>query len=127
MKLITAIIKPFKLDDVREAIANLGVEFLRMDAVAFIWKQMGTPCENLPQAHNLLRAGQRLWLSDLGAASFLPPDQAGLHARLRALAASHQGDAAWLRQTYQATGNLHDLTRAAADEFARPSSSCAQA
>ena len=47
--------------------------------------------------------------------------------RLRALAASHQGDAAWLRQTYQATGNLHDLTRAAADEFARPSSSCAQA
>ena len=24
MKLITAIIKPFKLDDVREAIANLG-------------------------------------------------------------------------------------------------------
>lgn len=28
MKLITAIIKPFKLDDVREAIANLGVEGL---------------------------------------------------------------------------------------------------
>ena len=27
-KLITAIIKPFKLDDVREAIANLGVEGL---------------------------------------------------------------------------------------------------
>lgn len=46
--------------------------------------------------------------------------------RLRALAASHQGDAAWLRQTYQATGNLHDLTRAAADEFARPSSYCAR-
>ena len=36
-------------------------------------------------AHNLLRAGQRLWLSDLGAASFLPPDQADLHTRLRAL------------------------------------------
>ena len=28
MKLITAIIKPFKLDDVREAMANLGVEGL---------------------------------------------------------------------------------------------------
>ena len=37
-------------------IANLGVEFLRMDAVAFIWKQLGTCCENLPQAHFLLRA-----------------------------------------------------------------------
>jgi amylosucrase len=38
------------------AIANLGAEVLRMDAVAFIWKQMGTSCENLPQAHELIRA-----------------------------------------------------------------------
>ncbi|WP_373740350.1 alpha-amylase family protein [Neisseria sp.] len=37
-------------------IANLGVDVLRMDAVAFIWKQMGTSCENLPQAHALIRA-----------------------------------------------------------------------
>ncbi len=37
-------------------IANLGVEFLRMDAVAFIWKRLGTVCENLPEAHTLLRA-----------------------------------------------------------------------
>ncbi|MEY4750174.1 MAG: hypothetical protein RIQ60_2388 [Pseudomonadota bacterium] len=37
-------------------IANLGVEFLRMDAVAFIWKRLGTSCENLPEAHTLLRA-----------------------------------------------------------------------
>ena len=37
-------------------LANLGVDILRMDAVAFIWKQMGTCCENLPQAHALIRA-----------------------------------------------------------------------
>ena len=37
-------------------IANLGVEFLRMDAVAFIWKRLGTVCENLPEAHTLIRA-----------------------------------------------------------------------
>ncbi|NVO08037.1 MAG: amylosucrase, partial [Rhodoferax sp.] len=37
-------------------IANLGVEFLRMDAVAFVWKQMGTSCENLPEAHTVIRA-----------------------------------------------------------------------
>ncbi|HAP91375.1 MAG TPA: amylosucrase [Arthrobacter bacterium] len=37
-------------------LANQGVNILRMDAVAFIWKQLGTPCENLPQAHTLLRA-----------------------------------------------------------------------
>lgn len=37
-------------------LANQGVEVLRMDAVAFIWKRVGTPCESLPEAHLLLRA-----------------------------------------------------------------------
>jgi amylosucrase len=37
-------------------LANQGVEILRMDAVAFIWKRMGTACESLPEAHLLLRA-----------------------------------------------------------------------
>ena len=37
-------------------LANQGVDILRMDAVAFIWKQLGTPSENLPEAHLLLRA-----------------------------------------------------------------------
>ena len=35
--------------------ANLGVDILRIDAPAFIWKQTGTACQNLPQAHTLLR------------------------------------------------------------------------
>jgi amylosucrase len=34
---------------------NLGVDLLRIDAPAFIWKQMGTSCQNLPQAHTLLK------------------------------------------------------------------------
>ncbi len=38
------------------ALANAGVEVLRLDAVAFIWKQLGTGCENLPQAHRLIQA-----------------------------------------------------------------------
>ncbi len=37
-------------------IANLGVDALRLDAVAFIWKELGTGCENLPEAHTLIRA-----------------------------------------------------------------------
>ncbi len=37
-------------------IANAGVEILRLDAVAFIWKQLGTSCENLPGAHLLIQA-----------------------------------------------------------------------
>ncbi len=35
--------------------ANLGVDILRIDAPAFIWKQLGTTCQNLPQAHTILR------------------------------------------------------------------------
>ena len=37
-------------------LANQGVEILRMDAVAFIWKRLGTTCESLPEAHLLLQA-----------------------------------------------------------------------
>jgi amylosucrase len=37
-------------------IANAGVEFLRLDAVAFIWKRMGSSCENQPEAHTIIRA-----------------------------------------------------------------------
>ena len=37
-------------------LANCGFEILRLDAIAFIWKEMGTSCENLPQAHQIIRA-----------------------------------------------------------------------
>jgi glycosidase len=37
-------------------LANVGVEILRLDAVAFIWKRLGTSCENLPEAHLLIQA-----------------------------------------------------------------------
>lgn len=32
-----------------------GVSIFRLDAVAFIWKERGTPCVNLPQTHELVR------------------------------------------------------------------------
>lgn len=37
-------------------LANAGVEVIRLDAVAFVWKQMGTSCENLTEAHTLIKA-----------------------------------------------------------------------
>ncbi len=40
-------------------IANMGVDVLRLDAVAFIWKRLGTGCENLPEAHLLIQAFNR--------------------------------------------------------------------
>lgn len=35
-------------------LANLGVSALRLDATPFIWKQEGTSCENLPEAHMVI-------------------------------------------------------------------------
>lgn len=35
--------------------SNLGVDLLRIDAPAFIWKETGTSSQNLPQAHQLLQ------------------------------------------------------------------------
>jgi amylosucrase/maltose alpha-D-glucosyltransferase/alpha-amylase len=37
-------------------LANQGVEVLRLDAVAFVWKQLGTSCQNLPEAHVIIQA-----------------------------------------------------------------------
>jgi amylosucrase len=37
-------------------LANAGTEVLRLDALAFTWKRMGTDCENLPEAHLLVQA-----------------------------------------------------------------------
>lgn len=37
-------------------LANQGVEVLRLDAVAFLWKRLGTDCQNLPEAHWLIQA-----------------------------------------------------------------------
>ena len=37
-------------------LANLGVEVFRLDAIAFIWKRMGTACQNQPEVHDLTQA-----------------------------------------------------------------------
>lgn len=36
-------------------LANMGVEVLRIDAVPYIWKELGTSCRNLPQVHTIVR------------------------------------------------------------------------
>jgi len=37
-------------------LANQGVDVLRLDAVPFLWKKPGSVCENLPEAHLVVRA-----------------------------------------------------------------------
>ena len=38
------------------ALANVGVDVMRLDAVPFLWKRLGTSCENQPEVHVLLGA-----------------------------------------------------------------------
>ncbi|MCR8725689.1 alpha-amylase family glycosyl hydrolase [Frigidibacter sp. ROC022] len=37
-------------------LANRGVDVLRLDAVAFLWKRMGSRCQSEPEVHKLLQA-----------------------------------------------------------------------
>ena len=36
-------------------LCNQGVDVIRLDAVPYIWKELGTSCRNLPQVHSLVR------------------------------------------------------------------------
>ena len=36
-------------------LANRGIDVIRLDAIPYIWKQLGTDCRNLPQVHTLAR------------------------------------------------------------------------
>ena len=36
-------------------LANRGVDIIRIDAVPYIWKTLGTQCRNLPQVHTIVR------------------------------------------------------------------------
>lgn len=59
------------------SLANHGISILRLDAVAFIWKQKGTSCENLPQAHTLIKAFQAM--ARLACPSLLFKSEAIVH------------------------------------------------
>ncbi len=37
-------------------LANKGIEIFRLDAIAFIWKRLGTDCQNLPEVHAITQA-----------------------------------------------------------------------
>lgn len=49
---------PYVFNEMMKSIlmlANLGVEVFRIDAVPYIWKELGTSCRNLPQVHPIVR------------------------------------------------------------------------
>ena len=49
---------PMVFNDMTENLlylANRGMDVIRLDAVPYIWKELGTDCRNLPQVHTLSR------------------------------------------------------------------------
>jgi amylosucrase len=58
-------------------LANQGVEVLRLDAVAFIWKTLGSSCENLPEAHTIIQAYNAI--ARIAAPSLLFKSEAIVH------------------------------------------------
>ena len=42
------------------ALANRGIDVLRLDAAPFLWKRMGTDCQNQPEAHRIVQAFRAL-------------------------------------------------------------------
>ncbi len=47
-----------------------GAEFIRLDAIAYLWKEIGTPCIHLPQTHRVIQLFRAVL------------DEAALHVRL---------------------------------------------
>lgn len=45
-----------EIADIMLYLANQGVEAVRLDAVAFMWKRMGTRCQSEPEVHHILHA-----------------------------------------------------------------------
>ncbi len=45
-----------EIADVMLYLANRGVDVLRLDAVAFMWKRLGTRCQSEPEVHMILQA-----------------------------------------------------------------------
>ena len=45
-----------ELLDVICYLANVGVDCLRLDAIAFLWKRLGTNCQNQPEVHDIVMA-----------------------------------------------------------------------
>jgi amylosucrase len=81
-----------EMTDVLLHLANLGVDIVRLDAVAFTWKRLGTDCQNQPEAHLIAQAlraalGMAAPASILLAEAIVGPDDLvpylGSHERQR--------------------------------------------
>ncbi len=62
MKLVTVIIKPFKLEDVREALSSIGIQGLTVTEVKGFGRQKGMPsCTGAEYSVNFLPKVKLMW------------------------------------------------------------------
>ena len=106
-------------------LANQGVEVLRLDAVAFIWKQLGTDCQNLPEAHWIIQAFNAVARIAAPAMVFkseaiVHPDEVNKYIRLEECALSYNPQLMALLWEALATRDTRVLQHAMRQRFAIP-------
>ncbi len=106
-------------------LANQGVEILRLDAVAFIWKELGTSCENLPEAHLIIQAYNAIARIAAPALLFkseaiVHPDEVARYISMEECQLSYNPLLMALLWNSLATRNVDLLHHAMARRFATP-------
>jgi amylosucrase/maltose alpha-D-glucosyltransferase/alpha-amylase len=106
-------------------LANQGVEILRLDAVAFIWKRLGTNSQNLPEAHWVIQAFNALVSIAAPAMVFkseaiVHPDQVKEYIDVDECPLSYNPQLMALLWDALATRDVRVLRRAMANRFAIP-------
>jgi amylosucrase/maltose alpha-D-glucosyltransferase/alpha-amylase len=106
-------------------LVNQGVEILRFDAVAFIWKRQGTNCQNLDEAHWIIQAFNALAAIVAPAVVFkseaiVHPDEVGKYIGLQECPLSYNPELMALLWDALATRDTRVLQRAMNRRFRIP-------
>jgi amylosucrase/maltose alpha-D-glucosyltransferase/alpha-amylase len=106
-------------------LANQGVEILRLDAVAFLWKRVGTTCQNLPEAHLLIQAFNAVAAIAapgmvLKSEAIVHPDEVRKYIGREECPLSYNPELMALLWDALATRDVRALRRATADGFQLP-------
>ena len=106
-------------------LANQGVEVLRLDAVAFLWKQLGTDCQNLPQAHQIIQSFNAIVSIAAPAMAFkseaiVHPDEVRKYISTEECPVSYNPQLMALLWDALATRDIRALSHALQNRFAIP-------
>ena len=106
-------------------LANQGVEILRLDAVAFVWKRLGTSCQNLPEAHVIIQAFNALLRIAAPATVFkseaiVDPDEVRKYVSEEECQLSYNPQLMALLWNSLATGDVGVLKQAMGQRFSIP-------